>query len=122
MSVFLKYPILVSSVLMLLSLGCSTPEKNKNKTVFKYNEAAGITSLDPAFSNRTENIWAVNQIFNGLVQLNDTLAVRPCIAKAWEISNDGLVYTFHLRNDVFFHDHYLFENGKGRKVLASDFV
>jgi peptide/nickel transport system substrate-binding protein len=90
--------------------------------VFKYNEAAGITSLDPAFSNRTENIWAVNQIFNGLVQLNDTLAVMPCIAKEWEITEDGLLYTFHLRNDVFFHDHTLFEKGKGRKVTASDFV
>ena len=106
---------------MLLG-GCKEEKANRNKTVFKYNEPAGITSLDPAFSNRTENIWAVNQIFNGLVQLNDTLAVVPCIAKKWEISDDGLNYTFHLRNDVYFHNHYLFKNGKGRKVLASDFV
>ena len=106
----------------MLVLACSAPQKNQNKTVFKYNEAAGITSLDPAFSNRTENIWAVNQIFNGLVQLNDTLAVTPSIAKFWDISNDGLVYNFHLRNDVYFHDHSLFKNGKGRKVIAQDFV
>jgi peptide/nickel transport system substrate-binding protein len=64
----------------------------------------------------------VNQIFNELVQLNEKLEVVPCIAKSWEISDSGKVYTFHLRNDVFFHDHPLFPNGKGRKVVAQDFV
>ena len=119
---FYKYIIFILSLSCLLLGGCKEEKANTNKTVFKYNEAAGITSLDPAFSNRTENIWAVNQIFNGLVQLNDTLAVVPCIAKKWEISDDGLNYTFHLRNDVYFHNHYIFKNGKGRKVLARDFV
>jgi len=54
--------------------------------------------------------------------MNDQLVVKPCIAKSWDISADGLTYTFHLRDDVYFHDHELFENGKGRKVVASDFV
>jgi peptide/nickel transport system substrate-binding protein len=116
------YSATVLTVIALLNYSCSKQKNNKQKTVFKYNEAAGITSLDPAFSNRTENIWAVNQIFNGLVQLNDSLAVKPCIAKAWEMSTDGLTYTFHLRNDVYFHDHLLFKNHKDRKVVASDFV
>jgi peptide/nickel transport system substrate-binding protein len=48
--------------------------------------------------------------------------VKPCIAKSWEISDDGLAYTFHLRDDVYFHDHPLFVNKKGRQVIASDFV
>lgn len=109
-------------LILLLSYSCSNPRKNNGKSVFKYNEPAGITSLDPAFSNRTENIWAVNQIFNGLVQLNDSLAVTPCIAHSWEVSEDGLQYTFHLRNDVYFHDHPIFKNGKGPKVKAQDFV
>ena len=37
------------------------------------------------------------------------------------ISDDGLNYTFFLRNDVFFHDHDLFDQHKGRKVIAQDF-
>ena len=61
-------------------------------------------------------------MFNGLVQLNDSIEVIPCIAKNWEISDSGKVYTFHLCNDVFFHDHPFFPNGKGRKVVAQDFV
>lgn len=114
--------ILAGIISWLMVQSCQAPDKHSNNTVFKYNEAAGITSLDPAFSNRTENIWAVNQIFNGLVQLNDSLVVKPCIAKSWEISDDGLAYTFHLRDDVYFHDHPLFVNKKGRQVIASDFV
>ena len=87
--------------------------------IFRYNEAAGITSLDPAFSRTFENLWAVNQLFEGLVQLDENMDVQGAIAKNWDISDDGLVYTFHLRNDVYFHAHSLFEK---RKVIANDFL
>jgi peptide/nickel transport system substrate-binding protein len=110
-------------VIAFLFYGCKRNKKNESeKTVFRYNEAAGITSLDPAFARDQANIWAVSQIYNGLVQMDENLHIQPCIAKRWEVSNDGLIYTFILRNDVFFHDHPLFKNGKGRKVVASDFV
>ena len=66
-------------------------------------------------------IW-VSQIFNSLVKMNEELEVIPSISSSWKISEDGLVYTFFLRKDVFFHDHKFFENGKGRRVVASDFV
>ena len=61
-----------------------------NTNVFRYNEYRNITSLDPAFSRNPQNIWPVNQIFNGLVQLDDSLNVIPEIAKSWIISDDGL--------------------------------
>ena len=96
--------------------------ENDGRTVFRYNESAGITSLDPAFARNQANIWAVNQLFNGLVQLDDNLKVKPCIAKSWEISTDGQSYTFHLRNDVYFHQSEAFADKKARKVVANDFV
>jgi len=101
---------------------CDSPDAQSEKKFFRYNESGEITSLDPASAKRTENIWAVNQMFNGLVQLDDNLQVIPCIAKKWEISDSGRTYTFHLRSDVYFHDHPLFPGGKGRKVVAQDFV
>ena len=113
---------LLPSAFCLLLLSCGSPEENTEKKFFRYNESGDITSLDPASAKRTENIWAVNQIFNGLVQLNDHLEVIPCIANSWEISDSGLVYTFHIRTDVYFQDHPLFPHGKGRKVIAQDFV
>ena len=89
--------------------------------VFRYNEYANITSLDPAFSLNLANIWPAAQLYNGLVQLNDQLEVVPDLAKTWSISPDGLVYTFDLREDVYFHKHALFGDQKTRKVTASDF-
>ncbi|MEY2924489.1 MAG: hypothetical protein RLZZ337_1037 [Bacteroidota bacterium] len=102
-------------------ISCNSHSSKSEKSVFRYNSSTGITSLDPAFARTQENIRAVNQIFNGLVQLNDSLQVIPSIAKNWSISSDGKVYTFKLRNDVFFHNHKLF-NGRKRQVSASDFV
>lgn len=106
----------------ILVSSCGGEQKEENsKTVFNYNEMAGITSLDPAISSNFENTRAVNHLFNGLVQTDDQLNVIPCIAHTFKISSDGLVYTFLLRNDVYFHDNPCFEGGKGRKVTAQDF-
>ena len=102
---------------------CNTSKTDEdNRTVFNYNEMAGVSSLDPAMASNTENIWPVNQLFNGLVQMNDSLRVIPCIAKKWFISDDGLTYTFILRNDVRFHNNKCFDEEKGRTVTAKDFV
>lgn len=120
-SSLLRFASLTSLVIILSTCGGSEKESD-NRTVFNYNEMAGVSGLDPASANNTEDIWGVNQLYNGLVQLDDSLAVTPCIAKKWWISDDGLTYIFTLRNDVFFHDNACFENGKGRKVTAQDFV
>jgi oligopeptide transport system substrate-binding protein len=115
--------LLVAIISVTLLNGCKPKYPgDEDKTVFRYNESAGITSLDPAFAKNQANIWAINQMFCGLVQLDDSLRVMPCIARAWEISADGRAYTFHLRKDVWFHDSEVFPKGKGRLVNASDFV
>ena len=43
-------------------------------------------------------------IFNGLVRLDEEVVPQPALAESWEISEDGLTYTFHLREGVTFHD------------------
>ncbi len=90
--------------------------RNSDLQIFRYNESAGIATLDPAFAKNQSIIWPCRQLFNGLVQLDTALQVQPCIAKRWDISADGLTYTFFLRNDVFFHA------PSSRRVVASDFV
>ena len=106
---------------ILLMSACFNKTIDDDLMIFKYNESSGIYTLDPAFAKDQATIWAVNQLFNGLVQLDNELNVRPSLASRYEISSDGLDYTFLLRNDIFFHDHDLFVNGKGRQVLAKDF-
>jgi peptide/nickel transport system substrate-binding protein len=94
----------------------------EDKMVFRYNESANITTLDPAYARDQAIIWATNQVFNGLVQLDSNANFVPCIAKKWEVSTDGLIYTFTLRSDVYFHDNESFKNLSERKVVAFDFV
>ena len=113
----------LSSALMLFLTSQCTKEKKENiGQVFRYNEFSNINSLDPAFASNLPNIWATNQLFNGLVKLDDSLNIIPDIAKHWSISDDGLNYIFQLREDVYFHKSNAFGNGKTRKVVAADFV
>jgi oligopeptide transport system substrate-binding protein len=109
------------AVLLVLT-SCHNQDSSSHKTVFNINLDEGLTSLDPAFCRNQNTIWMDNQLYNGLVQIDDSMKVRPCVAKSWDISPDGLEYTFHLRNDVYFHDDPLFSAGRGRKAVASDFV
>lgn len=120
---FMKKVLLFLFVLGLIifaNLSCQKNKDNKNYKVFRFNQHNAITSLDPAFSKSQANIWVVNQLFNSLLQLDDSLNIKPCIAKSYEISDDGLIYTFILRNDVYFHDDDCFGSEKTRKVNAAD--
>lgn len=110
-------------LIALLFLFSCTKKKSKytNNQVFRYNEHSNITSLDPAFAKDQRNIWGVNQLYNGLVELDDSLQVQPSIAKNWTVSEDGKTYQFELRNDVLFHKHELFGKDSTRKVIAKDF-
>jgi oligopeptide transport system substrate-binding protein len=114
--------LLIFSLVILITFSCRNEYSDSSKTVFRYNEAANITSLDPAYARDQSLTWAINQLYNSLVQLDDRLMVRPCIATSWEISGDGLTYTFHLRKDVPFHPSPAFKDNGSRLVVASDFV
>ncbi|MDG1375349.1 MAG: ABC transporter substrate-binding protein, partial [Flavobacteriaceae bacterium] len=104
-------------------LGCNSSDVDaKSKQVFRYNEHKNIGSLDPAFAKDNADISAINQLFNGLVQMDSLMNVEPAIASSWEISDNAKVYTFNLRTDVYFHTHSLFGTDQSRTVTAHDFV
>lgn len=105
---------------LFLICACGHSDRTDGRSVFRYNQSEGITSLDPAFARNIENMWACDQIFDGLVEMGPDLLVRPGIAASWEIQDTGRTYVFHLRDDVSFHDHPAFENGRGRKITAED--
>ena len=113
---FLYFIVLILSVLLT---SCSSKQNNKN--IFSYNEPNGIESLDPITANNYPAINVLINVYEGLVEYNKDAKLEPLIAKSYGISDDGKVYTFHLRNDVYFHDDECFPGGKGRKVTANDF-
>jgi len=118
----MKYTGIIFLLLSILVNGCKDRGKVQGGKVFRLNISAGVSSLDPAFSKDQPTMWMCNQLYNGLLQVDDSLNVVPAIARSYTVSGDGLVYTFFLRDDVYFHDHPLFKDGKGRRVTATDFV
>ena len=126
MKVKSKYSILVAGCWLLVA--CYN-KKNTEGNIFHYNEFNGIASLDPAFAKSQSTMWPAHQLFNTLVEIDDSLRIVPSLAKSWDVSADRTVFTFHLRDDVFFHDDESFVNGKallddlvgrGRKLTARD--
>jgi ABC-type transport system substrate-binding protein len=107
----------------LILTACTPKEKLQfgDLDVFRYNEHKNINSLDPAFAKDLADIWGVHQLFNGLVQMDSLLQVQPAIAKSWVIGDSAKVYTFHLRSDVYFHQHPAFGKDSTRLVNALDF-
>jgi ABC-type transport system substrate-binding protein len=112
---------LFSLFILSLLFSCTKKEEESHDSlVFRYNENAAVNSLDPAFAKIRPSIWVCNQLFNGLVQLDDSLNIKPDIARSWDISPDGKTYTFTLRNDVYFHKSALFGKDSTRTVVAKD--
>nr|WP_299185352.1 ABC transporter substrate-binding protein [uncultured Aquimarina sp.] len=109
--------------LCTLCFSCGNPsEENKDHMVFRYNEYSNTLTLDPAFARNPSIIWPTNQLFNSLIQLDDSLNIQPDIAKNWEISDDNLNYTFTLRDDVKFHKHPEFKTTDSTRIVtANDF-
>lgn len=105
----------------LLLTACHSGKKD-NRQVFYYNETTGIATLDPAFAKNQSIMWAIHQLYNTLVEVDSNLNIVPSLAKSWDVNADRTLYTFHLRNDVFFHDDAAFAGGKGRKMVAADVV
>jgi oligopeptide transport system substrate-binding protein len=112
---------LIFSVLSAF-ISCRKNTTQESKSVFCYNESNGITTLDPAFSRDMEVMWATNQLFDGLVELDSAMNVVPCIAHSWDVSPDGMHYRFFLRSDVYFHPSPLFADSANRRAIATDFV
>src|SRR5436190_6658240 len=94
-----KYGWLNGIVYWLIVSGCGGSGSD-SRNVFHYNEHSGITSLDPAFAKSQATMWPAHQLFNTLVQVDDSLRIIPSLAKSWDMTEDRLTYIFHLRNDV----------------------
>jgi len=71
-------------------------------------------TLDPARIKDIYSLSVSQQIFDGLVEFDQTLAIVPALAQFWKASRDGLTWTFMLRKGVQFHH--------GREVTADDVV
>jgi len=107
---------LVGAVVVAVAIchGCGQPPRQHAGDTLRYRMSSDPSTLDPAHSTSTDSGLVVLKVFEGLVQyVPETLAIAPAIADSFDISADGRVYTFRLRQGVRFHN--------GREVTAEDF-
>jgi peptide/nickel transport system substrate-binding protein len=101
----MKKTLIVVLALMLgvsLLAGCKPVAKQPVTFVFAKGDAV---ELDPADVTDGESVTVMNNIFEGLVRYKPgSTEVEPCLATSWDTSTDGLVWTFHLRQNVKFQD------------------
>lgn len=115
-----KISIFVLIILSALTYSCRKAEIN-SPSLFRLNFPLGLETLEPVMSNSPQTIWVLMNVMEGLVSYNKQNEIVPIIAKSWQISDDGLTYTFLLNTNIKFHNDPCFPDGKGRYVTAKDF-
>jgi peptide/nickel transport system substrate-binding protein len=60
--------------------------------------------LDPHKTSAYFSFEVLENVYDTLVEPDDSLEMRPALAASWELSDDQLIWTFHLRQGVMFHD------------------
>jgi len=110
-----KLSLFIVLLLVVSVFATALAEKNIAKEIV-IGCTADSTGLDPITCRSSNyNYWIFNLLFEGLVKSSDDgTAIEPCLADSWDISEDELTYTFHLKKGVKFSD--------GTPVTGEDWV
>lgn len=80
-------------------------EDDRYGGVIVFARSGDSVGLDPARETDGESFYATAQIYDTLVEfVPGTTEIQPALAESWDVSDDGLTYTFNLREGVTFHD------------------
>ena len=107
-----KITILLLISFLTIFFSCSKKQENSN--ILRMNISSEPDSFSPWKSSAADTKAILFNIFEGLTTFDPTGKITPCIAENYQVSDDGLTYTFNIRKDVYFH------NGKqltGKDVL-----
>lgn len=126
-----KLGISIGFVIVLAAVfisGCTKKSEDDKTPTYHTYEPAKIKGLDPAFADDEYSGSEVMRVYEGLLQyhyLKRPYELIPAISESLPtISADGKEFTFKLKKGVLFQDDPAFKstNGKGREVVAEDFV
>src|SRR5690606_21896645 len=115
---FIKVMVLMLATAVVSS--CSSERKTpvdigNREQVLHIGNGGEPSDIDPHGNSGQPDSQIKRAVFEGLVSLRaDTLAVIPGVAESWDISEDGMIYTFRLRKDARWSN--------GDSVTAHDFV
>lgn len=117
--------LLLVSAVMLGACGSNakgSSSSKKSDLVSEYSSVYGtdLETLDYTFSSRKTNSDHYTNFVEGLLENDQYGNLKGDMAKSWEVSDDGLTYTYHLRKGVPWVDSE--GNEYGANVTANDFV
>ncbi|MDD3265562.1 MAG: peptide ABC transporter substrate-binding protein [Burkholderiales bacterium] len=112
----IKKIILQLSMILLGTsiIACSNKDKAEDKSTLRVDVGTEIPTFDPVLAEDGYTYRVINDLFAGLVDFDQANRPIAGMASSWDISSDGLIYTFHLRDGLKFSD--------GSQIKASDFV
>lgn len=110
--------LMTAALTTTLLAGCGKTATTTDKTsgvpqIIKYNLGAEPATLDPALNDAVDGATVISNAFEGLCRLDEKSNAVPGVAKSWDVSSDGMKYTFHLRDNAKWSD--------GKAVVAGDF-
>ncbi|MCP4004751.1 MAG: peptide ABC transporter substrate-binding protein [bacterium] len=108
----MKFWPAIASVLFCLAACGPSPDAARGE--LRVNLATEPPTLDWSLATDGTSIKVIEQLMRGLTRLGPDLLPQPALAERWDVSPDGLTYTFHLRPGVVWSD--------GVPLRAQDFV
>ena len=116
---------LVLSIVLISSIGC-TKKRDLSVKELQISVPQKVKGMDPIFANDRYSSNEIARVYEGLLEyhyLKRPYTLVPNLASEMPtVSADGLTYTFKILPGVFFHDDVAFPDGKGRELVAEDFV
>jgi peptide/nickel transport system substrate-binding protein len=112
---FKKWGVILSVIIgLVLAGGLVLAQQPKYGGTLVVAAVTDIVGIDPHKVSAEVSMIVLNHIYERLVDLDEKNMPMPGLASRWSVSSDGLVYTFHLRQGVKFHN--------GREMTADDVV
>ena len=102
-----KLKLLSIFFVLFFSFGCgnsTSPVEKSHGDKLVIGDAGSSTIIDPILVSSGISAGLIHTIFDGLVRIDEKMKAQPHVATSWEVSPDGLRYTFRLRKEVKFHD------------------
>src|SRR5262245_3313962 len=94
-----RYRVLIALFALTLASGAPAPAAAAGKELV-VGFLGDATSLNPVVATDGQSYIAEWPMFDSLVELDGKLGVKPLLAESWEVSRDGLTYTFKLKKGV----------------------
>ena len=105
-----KFLLMIMLVIMIAS---SSSAASRSQSEIVFNLGADPRTIDPALNNTVDGNNVIVNIFDGLVRTGFNDAPEPACAESWEVSDDGMKWTFHLRDNLKWSD--------GKPITAPQF-